>query len=149
MDEERTTPPEGSQQSVEGSWQDVGKQFQALGESLAQAVRTAWSNEQTQRRVQEMRSGLEAMVQEVGQAIDDSMNSPQGQKIRQGASRTAESVRTATEQTVQDARPHILNALQQLNGELQKLIERMERPASTGGSASTEQEEGSSGDPSI
>lgn len=126
MSEEQKVPPEDSQSSTGESWQDVGKQFEALGASLAQAVRAAWENENTQQRVQEMRTGLESMVREVGQAIDDSANSPQGQRLRQDASRAAEGVRTATEQTVQEVRPQLINALQQVNEELQKLIDRME-----------------------
>ena len=148
MSEEKQSAPEGSQTSAESSWQEVGRQFQTLGESLAQTVRTAWTNEETQRRMQEMRSGLEAMVQEVGQAIDDSMNTPQGQKIREGAVRTAESVRAASEQTVQEARPQIIHALEQLNAELQKLINRMEQPR-TPPADSTAQADESSGDPQI
>jgi gas vesicle protein len=93
-------------------------------------VRSTWESEETQRRLQEMRSGLESMVREVGQAIDESAKSPTGQKVQQDASRAAEAVRTATEQTVQEVRPQLINALQQLNNELQKLVTRIQdRPA--------------------
>jgi hypothetical protein len=127
MNEEPKAPPEGtSSSSSESSWQEVGRQFQALGESLAQAMRTAWENEETQRRVQEMRTGLESMAREVSKAVEDTANSPQGQKIRQEAEHTTESLRVATKQTVQEVRPQLINALQQLNSELQKLIDRME-----------------------
>jgi uncharacterized phage infection (PIP) family protein YhgE len=126
MTEENKVPPEGSESSTESSWQEVGRQFQTLGESLAQAVRSAWENEETQRRVNEMRTGLESMAREVGKAVEDTANSSQGQKIRADAERAAESVRVATEQTVQEARPQLINALQQLNSELQKLIDRIE-----------------------
>ncbi len=119
-------PPEGKTSSTETSWQEVGRQFQALGESLAQAMRTAWENEETQRRVAEMRTGLESMARDVGKAVEDTANSPQGQRIRQEAEHTAASLRTATEQTVQEVRPQLINALQQLNTELQKLIDRMQ-----------------------
>lgn len=135
MSEEQKVPPESQQSSTGDSWQDVGKQFEELGASLAQAVRAAWENETTQQRVHEMRTGLESMVREVGQAIEDSANSPQGQRLRQDANRAAEGVRAATEQTVQEVRPQLINALQQVNEELQKLIDRMEsrRRSSTGG----------------
>lgn len=122
------------QSPVEESWQDVGKQFQELGESLAQAFRTAWENEENQRRLQEMRTGLESMVREVGQAIDDTASSPQGQKIREEAGRTVEALRSAGEQTAQELRPQLINALQQLNSELQNLIERMSQRKSSPGS---------------
>ena len=131
MTEEPKTTSEGSEQTaestVENNWKEVGKQFETLGESLAQAFRTAWDSEQNQRRVQELRTGLESMVRDVSKAIEDSANSPQGQKIRQDAERAAESLRTAGEQTVQEVRPQLINALEQVNVELQKLINRMEQ----------------------
>ncbi len=130
MSEEQKVPPEGGASNPnpgDNGWQEVGRQFQALGESLAQAVRTAWDNEATQRRVQEMRAGLESMARDVGKAVEDTANSPQGQKVRQDAEHAAETLRAATEQTVQEVRPQIISALQQLNDELQKLIVRMEQ----------------------
>ena len=108
------------------AWEDVGKQFQTLGESLAKAFRAAWANEQNQQRVQEMRSGLELIVRNVDQAIQDTASSPEGQKIKSEASRAAESLRTATEKTAQEVRPHLVSALRQANEELQKFIDRME-----------------------
>jgi hypothetical protein len=127
MSEEPKVTTEGTNTTSETSWQEVGKQFQALGESLAQAMRAAWENEETQRRVAEMRTGLEAMARDVSKAVEDTANTPQGQKIRQEAEHTAESLRVATTQTVQEVRPQLINALQQLNTELQKLVDRMEQ----------------------
>lgn len=125
MSEEYQSPPE-EPKTTGDSWQEVGRQFQTLGESLAQTVRAAWENEETQQRVNELRAGLEAMVRDVSKAIEESANSPQGQKIREEANRAAESLRTASEQTIQEVRPQLINALEQLNAELQKLIDRME-----------------------
>jgi hypothetical protein len=143
MTEEPKTTPESSEQpagsTVENSWKEVGKQFEALGESLAQAFRTAWDSEQNQRRVQELRTGLESMVRDVSKAIDDSANSPQGQKIRQEAERTAESLKTAGEKTVQEVRPQLITALEQVNVELQKLINRMEQKSPPAPAPSTEE----------
>jgi hypothetical protein len=51
------------------AWRQVGKQFQALGESLAAAFRAAWEDEENRQHVREMQAGLEKMVNEVGQAI--------------------------------------------------------------------------------
>ncbi len=136
MSEEQNIPPQedqGASSTSEGNWQEVGRQFQALGESLAQAMHAAWENEATQRRVQEMRTGLEAMARDVSKAVEDTGNSPQGQRFREEAHHTAESLRSATEQTVQEIRPQLINALQTLNDELQKLINRIEKNPSPGG----------------
>ncbi len=127
MSEEPNAAPESGPTSNEttNSWQEVGRQFQALGESLAQAMRASWQHEETQKRVQEMRAGLESMAHDIGKAVEDTANSPEGMKVRADAHRAAESLRTATEQTVQEVRPQLITALQQLNDELQKLINRM------------------------
>jgi hypothetical protein len=130
MSEEPKTTTENNNPAdtnSQNSWQDVGQQFKELGESLASAFRTAWENEENQRRLQEMRTGLESMVKEVGKAIDDTANSPQGQHFREEAEKTVEKVRTAGEQTVQEVRPQLITALQQLNTELQKLVDRMDK----------------------
>ncbi len=120
----------GSAQAAgDNGWQEVGQQFQALGQSIAEALRTALDNEETQRQLHEMRTGLESMVKEVGDAIDQSAQSPQGQKIRQNANKAAETLRTAGEQTVQEVRPKLIEALQQLNRELQRWIDRMSNKA--------------------
>jgi hypothetical protein len=139
MSEEQTTKPaEEAQPASSEVWQEVGQQFQALGESLAAALRTAWHKEENRQRVQEMRSGVEAMVNEVGKAIKESAASPQVQQARTEAEKAAESLRTAGEQTVQEVRPHLLSALRQVNAELQKMISHMEqekppeKPASEG-----------------
>ena len=112
-------------QSTEESWQEVGHQFEVLGSSLAQAFRTAWSNIETSTEAQQVKTGLESMLREVGQAIDDTTKTPEAQKLKEDAKRTAESLRTAGEQTVQEARPQIISALQKANEELQKLIDKM------------------------
>ena len=130
MSEEPKETTENSSQAEstpQNNWQDVGQQFKELGESLAQAFRTAWENEENQRRLQEMRTGLQSMVEDVGKAIDDSAKSPQGQHFREEAEKTVEKVRTAGEQTIQEVRPQLISALQQLNLELQKLVDRMEK----------------------
>jgi vacuolar-type H+-ATPase subunit I/STV1 len=138
VSEEKTTKPaEESQPTSSEAWEEVGKQFQALGESLAAAFRVAVHKEENRRRVQEMQSGLEAMVNEVGKAIKESAASPQVQQVRSEAEKAAESLRVAGEQTVQEVRPHLLSALHQVNAELQKMISRMEekppeKPASGG-----------------
>lgn len=112
--------------SVEGGWQEVGRQFQALGASLAQAFRAAWEDENTQKQVQDMRAGLESMVKDVSKAIEDSANTPQGKQIREDATKAVEAIQNAGKQTVHEIRPHLITTLQQLNEEIQKLISRME-----------------------
>lgn len=139
----------GSQSTTDATWEEVGRQFQALGDSLAEAVRAAWQNESTQQTVQEMRTGVEAMVTKVGKAIEDSANSPQGRQIREDAGKAAEALRSAGEQTVQEVRPQLITALEQVNAELQKLINRMEQRSAPAGATAPEDQPPSEPGPGI
>ena len=121
MTDEHTT----DEHTTEESWREVGRQFQTLGESLATALRTAWESEENRQHLEGMKNGLESMVDQVGQAVRDASDSPEGQKVRGEVERAAQSARTAGEKAVQDARPHLLSALNQVNAELQKIISRM------------------------
>ncbi len=128
MTDASQTPPAGEDQSGSSdAWRDVGRQFESLGASLAQAVRAAWNDEENRRRVQEMQTGLEAMVRDVGEAINETVNSPKGQEVTQDVQRAADNLVEAGEKTVQEVRPHLMKALEQLNTELQKLVDRMNR----------------------
>lgn len=127
MSQDPTQPqaPEPRPGSAE-AWQEVGKQFQVLGETLAHAIRSSVNNEENRKRMQEMQGGLEKMVSEVGKAIQDTATSPQVKQVRTEAGKTAHSVFSAGDRTFQEIRPHILTALRQLNAELDKLIHRSE-----------------------
>jgi chaperonin cofactor prefoldin len=109
--------------SLEDSWREVGRQFENLGRGIADAFRAAGKTEQAV----EMRDGLETMISDIGKAIREAAESPQGQKVREETNRTVEVLRTAGETTVREARPQVISALKQLNDELQKLVNKIEK----------------------
>jgi hypothetical protein len=115
--------------TTDESWREVGRQFQALGESLAQAIRTAWESEENRQHVENMRTGVESMVEHVSQAIQEACDSPDGQRVRDEVERAAQSARVAGEKALQDAQPHLLSALNYVNTELEKIVNGMKKPA--------------------
>jgi len=114
------------EQTTQESWREVGDQFKALGESLSRAFRTAWESEENREHMENMKSGLKSMVDQVGQALEDASASVEGQTVRQGMEKAAESARAAGEKALEDARPHVLSAVRQINAELEKMVQRME-----------------------
>ena len=122
--------PTNDERTSEDPWSEVGRQFQALGESLATAFRTAWESEENRQHLESMRAGLESMVDDVSMAIREACDSPEGQKVRDEVERAAQSARVAGEKALQDAQPYLLSALNQVNAELQKVISRMEQKES-------------------
>ncbi len=132
MSDEQTTKQTTSTQSSAEAWREVGDQFKVLGNTLAEAFRSTWQDEENRKRVQELQAGLETMVKQVGTALNETAKSPQAQQARAEAGKAAESLRAAGEQTVQEIRPHLLNALRQLNEELSKLVKRSETEGKSG-----------------
>jgi hypothetical protein len=114
------------EQNAEEAWREVGREFEALGESLSQAFRSAWKSEQTQQHVRSMQRGVEQMLDKVDRTVKEAGESPQAEKIRAEAEKTATTLQKAGEHTWQEAHPRLLAALQRLNAELERIIETLE-----------------------
>jgi uncharacterized phage infection (PIP) family protein YhgE len=110
------------------SWQEVGRQLQALGRSLADTFQTAWKSEENRRQLKDMQKGLESMASQISQAIEQAAASTEGRQVRQQAEKAASAAQAAGKQALQDAQPHLLAALRQINSELQKLVARLQQP---------------------
>ena len=142
-DQQNIPEQEPSGQPSREAWREVGRQFQTLGHSLADAFRAAWQDEGNRQRIDEMRIGVESMVNEVGRVLHDYSETPQGQQFRQDVKRTADNLRTAGEQTYNETRPHLVSALRQVNTELQRMIDQMEKtPESVPGPTQGNSEDG-------
>jgi hypothetical protein len=128
------------QSTSETTWEEIGEQFRTLGESIAEALRVTWEREETRHHVQELQTGLEGLVNNVGRAINEFGESTEGQRLRGEAKKAAESARVAGEKAWQDAQPHILAALQQVNAELRKVTGRVSQAQAESESAPPETE---------
>ena len=133
-DEQHQEQPQPTQEqqtsSTSANWREVGDQFERLGQSLAEALRATFSEAEQSGQWERVRTGMESVAREVGQAVEETAKTPKAQELKQEAEKTVEQLRTAGEQTVQDARPHVASALRQMSVELQKLIDWAERDRS-------------------
>jgi len=129
---EQDTPAGASQQGSSEAWRGVGEQFKSLGESIAQAFRSAWEDDSNRQFVKEMESGLDSMLDSVSTAINDAAQSPEAQKLRGEAEKVAQSAREAGERAAKDVRPTLLSALRQMNSKVQDLINNLEQKVEAG-----------------
>lgn len=115
--------------NMNDAWQEVGKQFQRLGESLAAAFQTSVKDENTRQNMKDLQDGLESAVQGIRGTVQKGVNELESRNFGEQARQTADSLINAGEQTVDEMRPRLLSALQQLNHELDRLIENMQPKA--------------------
>lgn len=105
------------------AWQEVGKQFQKLGESLAAAFQTTVNDESTRASMKDLQDGLESAVQGIRSTVKKGVGELEARDFGGQARQTADSLKNAGEQTVEEVRPHLLSALEQLNRELDRWIQ--------------------------
>jgi hypothetical protein len=106
-----------SRESTGTSWQDVGAEFEALGKTLADALRGAWQRQDTDARLGGLGELLGSMIQDVNRAID---GTPEAQQARDQLVRLTESIRAAAERAGDEVRPELLAMLRQANAELRR-----------------------------
>lgn len=107
------------------AWQEVGKQFQKLGESLAAAFQTTVNDESTRQSMKDLQDGLESAVQGIRGTVQKGVSELEQNNFGEQARQAADSLKNAGEQTVEEVRPHLLSALEQLNRELERWIQNM------------------------
>jgi hypothetical protein len=109
------------------AWEDVGRQFRSLGESLASAFKSSWEKEETRQHLEKMQVELEAMAAEIGRSTKEVADSEEGQKLRAEVEEAAQTARAAGQQTAEELRPHLLDAFRRVRSELDQIITRLER----------------------
>ncbi|MBN1956488.1 MAG: hypothetical protein JW900_15770 [Anaerolineae bacterium] len=114
------------ERTEDSAWREVGQQFQSLGESLSRAFRSAWESVENRQHLQEVRVGLESMVREVGQAIDEAVSSPEAQRAKEEMDRVVASAHTAGREALDHSRPYLVSALSRISDELQEIARRLE-----------------------
>jgi hypothetical protein len=74
-----------------------------------------------------MQEGLEGMVSEIRQAIHETTDPGSVDEFKEEFRSTVDNLAGKGKETVREVRPHLVNALKQVNLELQKIIDRMEQ----------------------
>jgi uncharacterized protein YdcH (DUF465 family) len=103
------------------SWEDVAREFQALGETLGDAVRAAWQRTENDQRMRELHDSLNSMIEDVNRTMEQSTTTPEAQQAREQFARLTDSIRQAAEQATKELRPELISMLRQANAELRRL----------------------------
>ncbi len=124
-EEEKKEQPEEAKRTQAEAWREVGKQFEALGESLAAAFRSAWEDETNRRYIEQAQSGLETAADEVARAVKSAAATVDKEKVQADAKKAAQTVRKASKQTLGEMQPYIAHALRQTRDALQRAIDSL------------------------
>jgi hypothetical protein len=102
--------------------EDLASEFRILGQTLMEAIRTAWENPERKRMQQDIESGLNEFGATLRQEGETFRDSPTGQRLKSEIDELQERIRSG--EAEQRLRQDLLNALKSINAELKKATER-------------------------
>jgi len=100
------------------SWQDVATEFENLGKTFADVIRSAWKQNEGDATLSQLRDGLESVIEGIRRTSE---GTPETAQARDQLVRVVESIREAVTQASEDVRPELVSLLRQANAELRKL----------------------------
>lgn len=116
----------------------VTRELQELGRQLVSTARTAWQSEQRRELQQDITMGLRSVADQLNEAVESVRLNPRSEAMKERVSKVTSSARASD--LVDDARGTLASGLRELNEQLRRLTERLEREdrATAPGTATTE-----------
>ncbi len=112
------------------SEESLREQFETLGRNLVEALRTAWEAPESRRAREEVITGLNDLGTTLKREAENLAAHPVAQKVQKNVGEVGEKLRTPEVQ--EKVRKEMIGALQTVNTELQKVIDRWSAaPATT------------------
>ena len=102
--------------------QKLSDEFRNLGKNLVEALRAAWETPERKRIQQELENGLDELSSTLKREADNFSESQTGQQLKADIHDLGERFRTGEAQS--QVHRELLSALQTVNTELQKVIDR-------------------------
>ena len=122
--------------------EDLTKEFRILGQTLVEAMRTAWESPERKRLQEDLETGLNEFGATLRQESEAFRESPTGQRLKSEFDNLQERVRSGEAEN--RLRQDLLGALRAINAELQKATERWTKTKNQPGDPGSEAAETSS-----
>ena len=120
------TEEETSQQAKANPWEDVVRDFQSLGQNIANAINSSLNEERTRERLRDLQENLDAVSNQVADSIDEAIKSPPVESAKTEVKKAVDEAREFGTKTYGEAKPHLINVLESLNHGIQKIIDRLQ-----------------------
>ena len=118
------TTPNGNPTPDNGS-SDLLKELREMGQQLETAFRTAIESDRAKQLQQDIVGGVRELAQQVQSAVKSLQDNPRVQQAEERGRQALEQARDS--KVVQEVQETIVSGLGQLNSQLRKVVERIER----------------------
>lgn len=140
--EEKQTTENAAEEAPkqENQWDAVAKDFQALGETIATAIKSVWTNESTQSQVSDLKTGLQNMADQVGHAIDEAKETVTSDEVKGEFKKATTEVKDFGGKVYSESKPFFLDVLKSINESIESMIEKLEPDTDQNTEATPKQE---------
>jgi len=128
------TPPAPNSKEA---WEEVGKQFEALGKSISTAFSTAWEDPNNRAELEKIKASIKQMADDVEDAVNKAALSEKGQQIKADVEKAAQSLAESVRETYDETKPQVVSALKQASDKLTDLVNKFEGKDDKDNTAST------------
>jgi DNA anti-recombination protein RmuC len=108
------------------AWEEVGRQFEALGKSISDAFGAAWQDPNNRTELEKIKASIKQMADDVEKTVSQAASSEHGQRIKADAEKAAQSLAESARETYDEVKPQVANALKKAGEELNKLVNKIE-----------------------
>jgi ElaB/YqjD/DUF883 family membrane-anchored ribosome-binding protein len=108
------------------AWEEVGRQFESLGKSIADAFSTAWQDPNNRAELEKIKASIKQMADDVEKTVSQAASSETGQRIKSEAEKAAQSLAESARETYDEVKPQVASALKKAGDELNKLVNKIE-----------------------
>lgn len=108
------------------AWEEVGRQFETLGKSIASAFGAAWQDPNNRAELEKIKVSVKKMADDLESAVGQAASSEKGQQIKADVEKAAQSIADGARETFEEVKPQVASALRQAGDELTKLVNRFE-----------------------
>ncbi|RME51333.1 MAG: hypothetical protein D6796_01180, partial [Caldilineae bacterium] len=106
MTEEQTTPPpDETGQAIKSQWEAIVRDFQSLGQSIAETVKDAWQDEANRQQLQELGDSMKRVADQIVDAVDEALKSPAATEVKSEFKKAPETVKEAGQRVYSEAQP--------------------------------------------
>lgn len=129
---EAAAPEPESRSGAAEAWRDVVNELDALGDAIARWAKSAVSDPENKRRLDELSARFDGLVSDVNATVKGAAESEIGESFKEAAEATGEAFRTVGERISEEVGPVIAGAFKSVSEKLRGAAERIEDKAGPG-----------------
>ena len=109
------------------AWEEVGKQFQTLGKSLASTFNASIQDEKVQQDINAMRVALDTTAAQIKQKAKEVSDAVESVNVEEETKKLDEQTQAVGQDLVKEVQPQLVNALKKMRTSLDQIISNLEQ----------------------